>query len=128
MTWWKRRQIQKGKYWGLSSSINLYCCDYALIRNKEVIKKFVKELCDLIKVKRFDETIIVDFGDDPRISGFSMLQLIETSLISAHFVNQTNRVYLDIFSCSPYDPELAAEFAAKWFEAEHYTMDVSIRR
>jgi hypothetical protein len=37
------------------------------------------------------------------------VQLIETSLISAHFANLTNTVYLDVFSCKPYDPEVVEE-------------------
>ena len=44
-----------------------------------------------------------------------MVQLIETSLISAHFANQTNAVYLDVFSCKPYEPAIVAEFAQRFF-------------
>ena len=128
MNFLKRRQIKKGNYWGLLSSINLYNCDADSIRDADAIKRFVAELCDLIQMKRFGETTVVDFGDDPRVTGFSMTQLIETSLISAHFVNQTNAVYLDIFSCSKYNPEVVMEFAKHWFQAESSTISVTIRR
>ena len=128
MNFLKRRQIKKGNYWGLLSSINLYNCDADSIRDADAIKRFVAELCDLIQMKRFGETTVVDFGDDPRVSGFSMTQLIETSLISAHFANQSHSVYLDIFSCKYYDPNVAAEFAKSFFKGKDYHIHVALRK
>jgi S-adenosylmethionine/arginine decarboxylase-like enzyme len=104
--------------WGLLSCIDLYECDPNIIRDAEAIKKFVVQLCDLIKMKRFGETQVIHFGEDDRVAGFSMTQLIETSLISAHFANQSNTTYLDVFSCKTYDPEIVAEFAKKYFKAK----------
>jgi S-adenosylmethionine decarboxylase len=104
--------------WGLLSCIDLYECDPDIIRDAEAIKKFVVQLCDLIKMKRFGETQVIHFGEDERVAGFSMTQLIETSLISAHFANQSNTAYLDVFSCKTYDPEVVAEFAKKFFKAK----------
>ncbi len=43
-----------------------------------------------------------------------MTQLIETSLISGHFANKTNTVYLDVFSCKYYDPRAVGEFATEF--------------
>jgi S-adenosylmethionine decarboxylase len=104
--------------WGLLSCIDLYECDPNIIRDAEAIKKFVVQLCDLIKMKRFGETQVIHFGEDERVAGFSMTQLIETSLISAHFANQSNTTYLDVFSCKTYDAEIVAEFAKKFFKAK----------
>ena len=104
--------------WGILSSIDLYECDPQIIRDAEAIKKFVAELCDLIKMKRFGETQVVHFGEDERVAGFSMTQLIETSLISAHFANQSNTTYLDVFSCKAYDPEVVTRFAKSFFKAK----------
>jgi S-adenosylmethionine decarboxylase len=106
--------------WGLLSCIDLYECDPDIIRDAEAIKTFVVQLCDLIKMKRFGETKVVHFGEDERVAGFSMTQLIETSLISAHFANQSNTTYLDVFSCKTYDPEVVAEFAKKFFKAKRF--------
>lgn len=106
-------------YWGVSSCIDLYECDLQLMRDEAAIKRFVRELCELIKMRRFGDTQLVRFGDDPRVTGFSMTQLIETSLISAHFADNSQAIYLDLFSCAPYDPNEAAEFAARFFKAQH---------
>jgi len=99
-----RRDYQEQQAWGLLSSIDLHDCDGALIRDADAIKSFVVELCERIDMKRFGECTVVDFGEDERVAGFSMVQLIETSCISAHFANETNTTYLDIFSCKYYNP------------------------
>jgi len=116
------------KAWGLASAIDLYDCDPALIRDAEAIRRFVVELCDLIEMKRFGETQVVHFGEDERVAGYSMVQLIETSLISAHFANQTNAVYLDVFSCKPYNPQIVREFSQTFFRGVRSRLQVAIRR
>jgi S-adenosylmethionine/arginine decarboxylase-like enzyme len=111
-------------YWGVSSCIDLYECDLSLMQDEVAIKRFVRELCDLIKMRRFGETQVVRFGDDPRVTGFSMTQLIETSLISAHFADNACAIYLDVFSCAPYDSNDAAAYAARFFKAQRCSVQV----
>ena len=107
--------VETQTLWGLATSIDIYHCDPQAIRDADRIRRFVVELCDLIEMKRFGETQVVHFGEDEKVAGFSMVQLIETSLISAHFANLTNTVYLDVFSCKMYDPEVVAAFARDFF-------------
>ena len=78
-------------------------------------------------MRRFGETQVVHFGDDERVSGYSMTQLIETSLISGHFANRTNTAYLDIFSCSPYEPETVASFARQFFGGSRSVLNATVR-
>lgn len=110
--------------WGLLSCIDLYNCDGTVIRDEKKIRQFVSELCDLIEMKRFGETQVVHFGEQERVAGYSMIQLIETSLISAHFANQSNTTYLDVFSCKPYDSQAVVDFAKKFFKAESVNLQV----
>ena len=114
--------------WGIASSIDIYDCDPETIRDADKIRRFVAELCDLIEMKRFGETMVVHFGEDEKVAGFSMVQLIETSLISAHFANLTNTTYLDVFSCKPYDPEVVADFARRFFGGSRVITQVNLRR
>jgi S-adenosylmethionine decarboxylase len=114
--------------WGILASIDIHNCDPGLIRDASAIKEFVTRLCELIKMKRFGDPVIVHFGEDEKVAGYSMTQLIETSLISAHFANQTNNVYLDIFSCKYYEPEEAAEFAKSFFKGKNFTLHVTLRK
>ncbi len=123
-----KQEFESMQAWGILSSIDVHDCDPELIRSADAIKEFVVKLCDLIEMKRFGETVVVHFGEDERVAGFSMTQLIETSLISAHFANQTNNVYLDIFSCKYYEPEVAAEFAKNFFKGHDFDLNVALRK
>lgn len=78
-------------------------------------------------MNRFGDTQIIHFGKDPKVSGFSFTQLIETSLISGHFAEQTNAAYIDIFSCKFYDFEQAAIFSQKYFGAKNAKRHVFLR-
>lgn len=121
------KKFHKEKPWGMSMSVDLYDCNPQTIRSAEKIKQYVVELCDLIKMKRFGETQVVDFGEDPRVSGYSMTQLIETSLISGHFANESNAVYLDVFSCKEYPPNVVIEFSKTFFEAKDVKYTITFR-
>lgn len=124
----KNNENNNNALWGLHSCIDMYNCDPKMVRNAEGIKQFVKELCELIDMKRYGDTQVVNFGEDEKVAGFSMTQLIETSLISAHFVNSTNTIFLDVFSCKLYDTQKAADFAVKYFSAQDYKLQVLERR
>jgi S-adenosylmethionine/arginine decarboxylase-like enzyme len=123
-----RAAYQKEQAWGLLSSVDLHGCDAAAIRDADKIKLFVVELCERIDMKRFGACQVVDFGEDERVAGYSMVQLIETSCISAHFANATNATYLDIFSCKYYNPYEAAEFAKEFFGAKDYNLTYLLRK
>ncbi|MDD2473559.1 MULTISPECIES: S-adenosylmethionine decarboxylase [unclassified Methanoculleus] len=120
-------QFRQRDCWGLYTSVDLKGCDPVSIRDAEKIHRFIIELCDLIDMKRFGEPQIIHFGPNERVAGFSMTQLIETSLISGHFANETNAAYLDIFSCKEYEPSKAAEFCKNFFGAESATYQVLFR-
>ncbi len=123
-----RGEFDKMGAWGILTSIDIHNCNPELIRDAAAIKEYVIQLCDLIKMKRFGEPVIVHFGEDESVAGFSMTQLIETSLVSAHFANLTNNIYLDIFSCKYYDPEEAAQFSSAYFKGSDYHIQVALRK
>ncbi len=118
----------QGKYWGLATSVDLYDCNPDFIRSKEKITEFVVKLCDYIEMKRFGDCVVVHFGEDEKVAGYSMLQLIETSLISGHFANKTNAAYLDIFSCKYYEPSDVETFCKDFFEAKESNCQYTFRK
>jgi S-adenosylmethionine/arginine decarboxylase-like enzyme len=113
--------------WGLLTSLDIYGCNPEIIRDAEKIKQYVIELCDLIGMKRFGDCLVVHFGKDEHVEGHSMVQFIETSLISGHFANLTDAAYIDIFSCKPYEPDQVARFSKKFFHAESIELHVTKR-
>lgn len=121
-------QFNKFGAWGLYSGIDIHNCDPDIIRDEEMIRQYIIQLCDLLEMKRFNEAQVVHFGNDERIAGFSMVQLIETSLISGHFANLTNSAYIDVFSCRYYDPEVIAHFSLSFFKGSEYSLNVILRK
>lgn len=117
-----------GKKWGIETQGNFSNCDPELIRDAQAIKRYVEELCELIEMNRFGDTIVVHFGEDEAVAGYSMVQLIETSLISGHFANATNNIYINIFSCKPYDPYVVAEFTKNFFKGDECSLNVVLRK
>ncbi len=124
---WRKEYEQKDP-WGVQTSIDIYSCDPDTIRDAKKIEQFVYELCDLIEMKRYGDCQVVHFGEDEKVEGFSMTQLIETSLISGHFANASNAVYLDVFSCKFYEPREVAEFATSYFSGDNYKMQIALRQ
>ena len=123
-----KEAYDKKECWGILASIDLHECNPETIRDAEKIKAFVYELCERIAVKRYGECAVVHFGEDPRVAGFSMTQLIETSLISAHFANETNTTYLDVFSCKYFNPQTVADYAKEFFEAKDANLTYTFRK
>lgn len=120
-------EYNKNNSWGILVSLDLSDCNPEIIRDRNKIRQFVIDLCNLIQVIRFGECIIVNFGKDKRVQGFSMVQLIDSSLVSGHFANLTNRAYLDIFSCKYYNPKEIADFAKEFFQAKDCKMNYLFR-
>jgi len=118
--------VGAGKAWGLCTAVDLQDCNPDLIRDADHIKRYVVELCELIGMNRFGECQVVDFGEG-RVAGYSMVQLISTSLISGHFANDTNNAYLDIFSCKGYDPGVVEAFSKDFFGARRSAATVTLR-
>ncbi len=118
--------VGSGKAWGLCTAVDLQDCNPEFIRDAEHIRRYVVELCELIGMKRFGECQIVKFGEG-RVAGYSMVQLISTSLISGHFADDSNSAYLDIFSCKGYEPTVVEAFSKEFFGARRSLATATLR-
>ena len=113
---------------GAFSVLQSHNCNPKTIRSAKKIREFVVTLCDKIRVKRYGPCTVVNFGENEDVAGYSMMQLIETSLISGHFVNKTNRVFLDVFSCAYYNPKTIADYAKEFFGANSIKYKYILRK
>ena len=111
--------------WGFSFGMDLKNCNDS-IKRKEDIQDYVIKLCKRIDMKRFGDCQIVNFGSGNK-EGYSMVQLIETSCITAHFANESNSAYIDIFSCKEFNPEEVALFTMEFFGSIEINTHWSIR-
>ncbi len=72
--------------------------------------------------------VIEHFGDDPKIAGLSVYQLIETSNINAHMVDSSKNIYLDVFSCQKYNPNEVKEILIDEFKPQNYEFNFMERQ
>jgi S-adenosylmethionine/arginine decarboxylase-like enzyme len=104
--------------WGYHLILNCRGGDVSAVTDPKQIEQFVIELVEQIDMKRFGEATIVHFGS-AHLTGYSLMQLIETSSITAHFVDQNGDAYIDIFSCKPFSEETALAVVRKYFRPKN---------
>lgn len=84
------------------------------IRDSTNIYNFTKQLVKDIDMVAYGEPQIVNFGHSGK-EGYTLVQLIETSNICAHFVEEDNTAYFDIFSCKTYNNAVVIDLVKKYF-------------
>ena len=83
------------------------------------IFRVISNLVFDIDMVAYGEPVIEHFAThDPDKAGYSAVQLIETSSITAHFVDSTGEAYIDVFSCKPYDTDIVIELVKQYFKPE----------
>jgi S-adenosylmethionine/arginine decarboxylase-like enzyme len=106
--------------WGQHLVIDAARCAPKMIRCPRNIYIFTGELVKKIDMVAYGPPQIVMFGTGNK-KGYTLVQLIETSNICAHFVEETNDMYLDVFSCKPFDPHVVMGVVAEYFRPDDVT-------
>jgi S-adenosylmethionine/arginine decarboxylase-like enzyme len=115
-------------YWGYHLMLDCAGCDHDKITDGENITAFTKELVRRIDMVAFGEPIVAHFAThDPQKAGYSMMQLIETSNLAAHFVDRDCTMYLDVFSCKPYNNQDVIDVVKEYFGADHIRVNYITR-
>lgn len=101
-------------------------CDVEAITSRTTLERWVVPLVDeVLKMKRYGKTEIHHFGhDDPITSGYTLVQLIETSSITAHFSDHLRTAHIDVFSCRAFDNDAVITFCEETFGAQGITWTV----
>jgi S-adenosylmethionine/arginine decarboxylase-like enzyme len=97
------------------------------IRNPTLIYDFTKTLVKRIDMVAYGNPHIVRFGSGNK-AGYTLVQLIETSNICAHFVEENNSMYLDVFSCKDFDPAVVKDTVEEYFEVKKMKIQVMTRQ
>lgn len=118
--------MSKTVCWGWHLSVNASHCDLKLITDSENVYRFTKQLVKDIDMVAYGEPDIVFFGNGDK-SGLTMTQLISTSNICAHFVDEYKAVFLDVFSCKEYKIETVIELVKQYFGAQQVTTTFNTR-
>lgn len=85
------------------------------IRDQAVISEFLTKLVDAIGMTKLDEPIFKYGAEGEPWEGWSVIQFIETSAITCHFLNPDNKAFIDVFSCKEFEPEIVAEHVKATF-------------
>ncbi len=114
---------------GMEVVLDLYDCNLVTIRSKEKLQEYTRELCQVIGMTPYGAPFAEWFGlNEAKTTGYSIVQLIETSSITGHFSEEWNSAYINIFSCKEFDPKQAAEFSKHFFEADRVESTLHVRK
>ena len=115
------------RHWGLECLVNARKCNQVAIRDPRVIELFLQDMVRRIDMKAYGRPIIHHFGEGNK-AGYTAIQLIETSNITAHFCDDTGDAYLNIFSCAAFDAGVVQNVVATWFKPESMDSKVIARQ
>ena len=113
--------------WGKHLILDAAGCSPKMIGSEVVVANFARSLVKRIDMVPFGNPQVVMFGTGSK-KGYTLVQLIETSNITAHFVEENNSMYLDVFSCKDFDPIVVKETVEEYFEAKHMKLKVLTRQ
>lgn len=102
------------KFWGRHLMLDLTGCPSDKLKDKENILAWGKALVDAIQMVPYGDPFCEYFNNhDP---GYTFSQIILTSNITAHFVDNRGAAFIDIFSCKDFEPETAENVTRQFFE------------
>lgn len=91
-------------YWGYHLILDCSACDVPSIQSRENVYNWITGLVRAIDMEPIGEPRIeYTAAEFPDKAGFTAIQVIVTSSIVAHFVDSTGDVYIDVFSCKPFN-------------------------
>lgn len=116
------------KAWGKHLILDLRGCPESLLKDKAHILEWSSELVKTIEMVAFGEPLLEHFATHKKeTGGYTLVQLIETSNICAHFAENIGCVYIDIFSCQDFDESKAVFLCESYFKPKEGTSKVLIR-
>ncbi|MEX1997615.1 MAG: S-adenosylmethionine decarboxylase [Candidatus Andersenbacteria bacterium] len=110
-------------HYGIELVINASGCDPSLM-TREKLAVFIEQLCERIDMKRALEPYFWDeinggSTPEPHLKGVSVFQFIETSNIAIHALTMLEVIFLNIFSCKPFEQKAVEKFVKEYFKAQH---------
>lgn len=113
--------------YGFELIMDLHGCDVSKF-NRTSLDNYFEKLCKAIDVVKCERYFWDDVGvsteerqTSPQTKGTSAVQFILTSNIVIHTLDELGAVYVNIFSCKPFDREVAEQLTSEWFGANKCT-------
>lgn len=113
--------------WGYHLIIDACGCNNNC-KSGDALTAWVQELVELIDMVAYGKPMVEHFAKhDPLKAGYTLVQMIETSAITAHFVDLNGGAYIDIFSCKPFNVRTVMEHFVEYFDPEDVLVGASYR-
>ena len=106
--------------WGYHLTVDCAGCNDA-IKDRHAVAAFAADMVSALAMAAYGAAQITRFGQDPKVAGFTLVQLIETSYITAHFCDRTGEAYIDVFSCRKFSIDDAIAVIQRHFEPLDYS-------
>lgn len=103
------------KPWGHHLMLDCSGCSSSAIRNKTKIESFATHLVKNIDMVAYGAPQVIHFGSGNK-AGYTLVQLIETSNICGHFVEETDEMFLDVFSCKDFNHQAVSNLVTRYFK------------
>jgi len=107
-------------YWGYHFIIDCGGCDTPKMSDRDNVDRWIRKLVKDIDMEPIGEPRIeYTAAEFPDKAGFTVVQIIVTSSIVAHFVDGLGQIYLDVFSCKDFNPAVVEKSMIESFGAQH---------
>jgi len=110
--------------YGFELIMDLHGCDVSKF-NRTSLDNYFEKLCKAIGMIKCERYFWDDVGvspeerqTSPHTKGTSAVQFILTSTIVVHTLDLLETVYINIFSCKPFDRKVAEQLTREWFAAK----------
>ncbi len=113
---WTPTSSQPGqnKTFGMHMLLDLRDCTNPI--REDTLTGWVRDLVETIGMAAYGPPLVQRFGlAQPHTAGWTLVQLIETSNITAHEMPQTRGLAVDVFSCRSFNPDDASWVCRSWF-------------
>lgn len=103
-----------GRYWGYHLLLDMSGCNEN-INDVNIVREFITGLVDKLDMKPIGLPTVI-YVDDEEGKGVTAVQIITTSTITFHGDDDGKCVYLDVFSCKEYQPDVVINEVNYYFE------------
>jgi S-adenosylmethionine decarboxylase len=106
-------------FWGYHLILDCSGCDSSKMKDKQNVHQWITNLVKDIDMEPIGEPRIEYTAEhDEDKAGFTVIQVIVTSSITAHFIDKLGHIYLDVFSCKEFDQSTVENSVKESFGAE----------
>lgn len=117
------------KPWGYHAILDCSNCDLIKIQDTDNIRAWVAEVITIIGATAHGITTVEKSGiGDSNKEGNMLVQLLQIGLITANFIDNSRHAYIDVFSCTAYEPKTVEDLTKRFFGENITVLGMTIPR